>query len=83
MEVADTLDAFKDVDKLKALNLIVPCWTMGKISGEQLNPVAEAVKGGVGIGGCHGGMCDSFREATEWQFMTGGAMGRASGQFPA
>ena len=45
---------------------------MGKISNDQLNPVVEAVKSGVGIGGCHGGMCDSFREATEWQFMTGG-----------
>ncbi len=69
--VSDTLDAFKETD-LKSLDLIVPMWTMGKISGEQLNPVTEAVKSGVGIGGCHGGMCDSFREATEWQFMTGG-----------
>ena len=72
VELADTLDAFKDIDKLKTLNLIVPVWTMGKISGEQLNPVAAAVRAGVGIGGCHGGMCDSFREATEWQFITGG-----------
>ncbi len=72
VEVSNTLDAFKDVDKLKSLNLIVPVWTMGQISGEQLNPVVEAVKSGVGIGGCHGGMCDSFRDATEWQFMTGG-----------
>jgi hypothetical protein len=30
------------------------------------------VEGGVGLGGCHGGMCDSFREATDYQFMTGG-----------
>jgi uncharacterized protein len=72
VEVANTLDAFKDVEKLKSLDLIVPVWTMGQITGEQLNPVAEAVKSGVGIGGCHGGMCDSFREATEWQFITGG-----------
>lgn len=72
VEVADTLDAFLDAEKLKNLSLIVPVWTMGKISGEQLNPVLEAVKGGVGIAGCHGGMCDSFREATEWQWMTGG-----------
>lgn len=71
-EVSDTLDAFLDGDKLKTLDLIVPVWTMGKITGEQLKPVVEAVKSGVGIGGCHGGMCDSFREATEWQFMTGG-----------
>jgi len=72
VEVSDTLDAFLDAARLQALDLIVPVWTMGKITPEQLNPVLEAVKSGVGIAGCHGGMCDSFREATEWQFMTGG-----------
>ncbi len=72
VEVSDTLDAYKDGAKLKALDLIVPIWTMGTITNEQLNPLLEAVKSGVGIGGCHGGMCDSFRDATEYQFMTGG-----------
>ena len=72
VEVSDSLDAFLDAEKLKSLDLIVPIWTMGEIKNEQLNPVLEAVKSGVGIGGCHGGMCDSFRTATEWQFMTGG-----------
>ena len=45
---------------------------MGTITPEQLNPLLAAVKGGVGIAGCHGGMCDSFRMETEYQFMTGG-----------
>ncbi len=73
VEVSDTLDAFKDEAKVTALNLIVPIWTMGKITAEQVNPVLKAVKDhGVGIAGCHGGMCDSFREHTEWQYMTGG-----------
>lgn len=71
-EVADTLDAYKDGAKLKGLDLIVPVWTMGTITNDQLEPLLEAVKSGVGIGGCHGGMCDSFRDATEYQFMTGG-----------
>jgi len=72
VEVSDTLDAFLDGEKLKMLHLIVPIWTMGKITNEQLRPVLDAVASGVGIAGCHGGMCDSFRESTEWQFMTGG-----------
>ena len=72
VEVSDTLDALKDKDKLMALNLIVPVWTMGKITSEQSKRVYEAVRSGVGIAGCHGGMCDAFREDTEWQFMTGG-----------
>ena len=38
------------------------------------NPSSRYVrtKHGTGLAGCHGGMCDSFREDTEWQFMTGG-----------
>ncbi len=72
VEVSDTLDAFCDGDKLKRLHLIVPIWTMGTIKPEQLQPLCEAVRGGVGLGGCHGGMCDSFRNETEYQFMTGG-----------
>ncbi len=71
VEVLDTLDAFLDAEKLKALHLIVPVWTMGKITPEQLKPVLAAVESGVGIAGCHGGMCDAFRDSTDWQFMTG------------
>lgn len=72
-EVSDTLDAFKDEAKLRALNLIVPVWTMGTINKEQSEPVFRAVRElGVGVAGCHGGMCDAFRTNTEWQFMTGG-----------
>ena len=72
VELSDTLDAFLDREKLMSLHLIVPVWTMGSITNEQLNPVLEAVASGVGLAGCHGGMCDSFRNSTEWQFMTGG-----------
>lgn len=70
--VSATLDALRDGAMLRTLDLIVPIWTMGTITKEQLTPLLEAVQGGVGLGGCHGGMCDSFREATEYQFMTGG-----------
>ena len=70
--ISDTLDTFKELD-LTQFDLIVPIWTMGTIEKEQLKPVLEAVRDhGVGIGGVHGGMCDSFRNETEWQLMTGG-----------
>ena len=72
VEVSDTLDAFLDGEKLKGLDLIVPIWTMGEISNDQVQPVLDAVASGVGIAGCHGGMCDSFRQSVQWQFMTGG-----------
>lgn len=72
VEVADTLEAFADGEKLRALDLIVPVWTMGEITKELVKNVSEAVQGGVGLAGCHGGMCDAFRSNVDWQFMTGG-----------
>jgi type 1 glutamine amidotransferase len=72
VEVANTLDAFNDGEKLKQLNLIVPIWTMGTIESQQEQNVLAAVESGVGLAGCHGGMCDAFRNNTGWQFMTGG-----------
>ena len=72
VEVRDTLDAFLQREKLMSLSLIVPVWTMGTITADQLKNVCDAVAAGTGMGGCHGGMCDAFREATEWQFLTGG-----------
>lgn len=73
VQVSDTLDAFRDGAHLARLNLVIPIWTMGEITPEQSNPLFAAVRDhGVGIAGCHGGMCDAFRGNTEWQFMTGG-----------
>lgn len=72
VEVSDTLESFADADKLKGLDLIVPVWTMGRIEQQWVTNVSNAVQSGVGLAGCHGGMCDAFRENTDWQFMTGG-----------
>jgi type 1 glutamine amidotransferase len=72
VEISDTLDSFKDLEKLQGLDLIVPIWTMGSIERDQLQPLLEAVRGGVGIAGCHGGMGDAFRQETEYQLMVGG-----------
>ncbi len=72
VEIHSTHDCLDDVDALLSLDLIIPCWTMGEIDNQRAKNVAKAVGAGVGLAGCHGGMCDSFRTNTEWQFMTGG-----------
>ena len=72
VELSETLESFEDTEKLKSLDLIIPVWTMGEISGDQVNSVMEAVAYGVGMAGCHGGMCDAFRASVQWQFLTGG-----------
>jgi type 1 glutamine amidotransferase len=72
VEVSDTLNTYRDADKLRALSLIVPMWTMGTIAREQEQGLLDAVRGGVGVAGFHGTMGDSFRNNTEYQFMVGG-----------
>jgi uncharacterized protein len=72
VEVHDNMDVYKDEAKMKALSLVVPCWTMGQIAPEQEKGLKEAVASGVGLAGWHGGMCDAFRQNTDYQFMTGG-----------
>jgi uncharacterized protein len=73
MEVTltDSLSCFDDAEALKAYDLIVPVWTMSKIEKQQALNACAAVAAGTGIAGCHGGMCDAFRENVDWQFMTG------------
>lgn len=71
VEVTDTLACFDDPARLSGLSLIVPVWTMSSIEKHQSENVAAAVASGVGLGGCHGGMCDAFRADVLWQFMTG------------
>ncbi|TYP79806.1 ThuA domain-containing protein [Paenibacillus methanolicus] len=70
--VSDSLDAFADAELMAKQDLIVPVWTMGTITKEQLKPLLDAVNGGCGIAGCHGGMGDSFRNEVEFQHMVGG-----------
>ena len=71
VEVSDSLAAFDDAARLAGFDLIVPIWTMGTLSKERTTAVSEAVAAGTGLAGCHGGMCDAFRENVDWQFMTG------------
>ena len=70
--ISDTLDCLADAEALKQLDLIVACWTMGEIDHQYVQNISAAVCAGVALAVCHGGMCDAFRQDTEWQFMTGG-----------
>jgi uncharacterized protein len=57
---------------LKALDLIVPIYTMSKIEKAEALALSDAVRSGVGMAGFHGGMCDAFRDSVDYQFITGG-----------
>lgn len=69
VKISDTLDSF--LEDLSVYDLIIPVWTMGVLPEEAEKNVCKAIAEGTGLAGCHGGMCDAFRNSTEWQFMTG------------
>jgi uncharacterized protein len=70
--VSDTLNAYIEGDLKNDYDLIIQAWTMGTIESKQEKALLEAIKSGVGIAGWHGGLGDSFRNNTEYQFMVGG-----------
>ena len=72
VEISDTLDVYLNEDKMRALSLIVPIWTMGTITKDQEKGLLDAVMSGVGIAGWHGGMGNSFRNNPTYQWMVGG-----------
>lgn len=72
VEVYDTLDVYLDAAKMASYDLITPIWTMSTITKEQEKGLLETIKAGTGLAGWHGGMADSFRNNTEYQWMVGG-----------
>ncbi|MBC7287184.1 MAG: ThuA domain-containing protein [Armatimonadetes bacterium] len=72
VRVENTLDVYTERDYMQTLSLIVQVWTMGEITPAQADGLLSAVRSGVGIAGWHGGLADSFRNHTEYQFMVGG-----------
>ena len=65
-------DVYSNSKVMKDLDLIIQHITKSKISPKESKGLINAVAGGVGLVGCHGGLGDSFRKNTEYQYMVGG-----------
>ncbi|MEO8395743.1 MAG: ThuA domain-containing protein [Chloroflexota bacterium] len=72
VEVSASLDSLLDSAKMDSLDLIVPDMSVATITGDQERALLAAIKRGVGLGGWHGGMGDSFRNNTDYQYAVGG-----------
>lgn len=70
--VADTLDAYTDAALMGSVDLVVQCWSMGRVGDEQVKGLLGAIAGGAGFAGWHGGVSDAFRDSIDYQFMVGG-----------
>jgi type 1 glutamine amidotransferase len=73
VSTAEDVAALEDKARLAELDLLVPVWTMCSQDLPRLffEPLLEAAGSGLGVAGCHGGMCDAFRNSVAWQFLTG------------
>ena len=69
--VENTTEAFAD-PAIADMSLVVLIVTMAKIEKEEVENLAAAVRGGVGLAGYHGGMCDAFRDCIDYHFICGG-----------
>lgn len=72
VDLLSDLSIYADEAHLRSFDVIVPVWTMSEISLEQERGLLNAIRSGVGLAGWHGGMGDSFRTSTDYQFMVGG-----------
>ena len=70
--LSDSTSVYTNEKLMNELDLIIQHITMSKITDDQLNGLLKAVKNGTGLAGCHGGLGDSFRNNTEYQYMIGG-----------
>jgi type 1 glutamine amidotransferase len=72
VRVSDSLEAYADAEAMAGTDLVVQCWTMGEITGEQLAGLTAAVRAGTGFAGWHGGIADSFRSSSDYLHLVGG-----------
>ena len=73
VSVERAVSVLENKARLMELDLFVPVWTMctENLPGDYFEPLLEAAGAGLGVAGCHGGMCDAFRNNVAWQFLTG------------
>lgn len=71
--VSDTIEVYTDEELMNSIDLVVQTITMDQMTREQEAGLLKAIRdNGTGMAGWHGGMGDSFRINTDYQFMVGG-----------
>lgn len=70
--IETSLDILGQAEELADCDFVFPGWTMGSLTKEQTSVLVAAVRGGVGLGGIHGGMGDAFRGNLDYEWMVGG-----------
>ena len=64
--------SYLEKELMQSLDLVIQHITMSKMSNRESKGLRDAIAQGVGLAGCHGGLGDSFRNDTDYQYMVGG-----------
>jgi type 1 glutamine amidotransferase len=81
VDVHDGPQAYDDTVALAATDLVLQCYTQGEASDRQVTNLADAVRGGTGLAGWHGGIVDSYRASPDYLHLTGGQWAAHPGDF--
>lgn len=71
IEISDDLAVYEDRRWLAGTDLVVQCWSMGRLTGDQAAGLAGAVAAGTGFAGWHGGVVAAF-DSEPYLHLTGG-----------
>ena len=71
VQVSDDLAVYADPETMASVDLVVQCWSIGRITEPQARGLAAAVRRGAGLAGWHGGIVAAF-DSEPYLHLTGG-----------
>jgi type 1 glutamine amidotransferase len=71
VRVFDSPAPYADAELMAATDLVMQCMTMSTIEHDQLRGLKAAIASGTGMAGWHGGIADSYRDASEYLHLIG------------
>jgi len=79
---ADSPAPYADAAFMAGVDLIVQCYTMGRIERAEMAGLEAAIRAGTGMAGWHGGIADSFRDCADYLHLIGGQFACHPGKGP-
>ncbi|MDU8884523.1 ThuA domain-containing protein [Yeosuana sp. MJ-SS3] len=70
--ISDSVGVYTQENIMNNTDLIIQYYTQGKITKEQFEGLDNALRNGIGLAGCHGGLADSFHESQDYEYIIGG-----------
>ncbi len=82
VRIEESSKVYADADYLATVDLVVQTNTMTTIEPEEFAGLRHAVENGMGLGGWHGGIADSYRNNVDYLQLVGGQFAAHPGRHP-